>query len=207
MISSGEQPRGGGGARRRRRSLLARAVVRKAPEERKRISPLDYLLAQHLVISARFHAQMEALLSPHGEYRAARMHEERHPVRCQDRRRRRLWPESARGRGARGAPPAVPPPQGRAALHAGAGRPRGARQGARGAAGQAHAGGHQGPPAAAAARRAADGVVRGPRRRGAVPLCRRCAAPAQRARAPRLCPPTPRLPPRRRRHPSHPRTQ
>ena len=48
-------------------------MVRKAPEERKRISPLDYLLAQHLVISARFHAQMEALLSPHGEYRAARM--------------------------------------------------------------------------------------------------------------------------------------
>ena len=25
------------------------------------------------MISARFHAQMEALLSPHGEYRAARM--------------------------------------------------------------------------------------------------------------------------------------
>ena len=31
--------------------------------------------------------------------------------------------------------------------------------------------------------------------------------PAQRARAPRLCPATPRLPPRRRRRPSHPRTQ
>jgi hypothetical protein len=48
-------------------------VVRDAPEKRKEISPLEYLLAQHLVISARFHVQMEALLSPHGEYRAARM--------------------------------------------------------------------------------------------------------------------------------------
>ena len=48
-------------------------MVRDAPEEDKQISPLEYLLAQHLVISARFHAQMEALLSPHGEYRAARM--------------------------------------------------------------------------------------------------------------------------------------
>ena len=48
-------------------------MVRDAPEEDKRICPLNYLQAQHLVISARFHAQMEALLSPHGEYRAARM--------------------------------------------------------------------------------------------------------------------------------------
>ena len=48
-------------------------MVRDAPEENKRITPLRYLLAQHLVISARFHTQMEALLSPHGEYRAARM--------------------------------------------------------------------------------------------------------------------------------------
>ena len=48
-------------------------MVRDAPETYKEISPLSYLLAQHLVISARFHAQMEALLSPHGEYRAARM--------------------------------------------------------------------------------------------------------------------------------------
>ena len=49
------------------------ATVRHAPERDKQITPLYYLLAQHLVISARFHAQMEALLSPHGEYRAARM--------------------------------------------------------------------------------------------------------------------------------------
>ena len=47
--------------------------VRNAPEEDTEITPLSYLLAQHLVISARCHAQMEALLSPHGEYRAARM--------------------------------------------------------------------------------------------------------------------------------------
>eukprot|EP00964_Phaeocystis_antarctica_P042908 scaffold24606_cov63-Phaeocystis_antarctica.AAC.1 len=49
------------------------AMVFFAPEKYKQISPLLYLLAQHLLISARFHAQMEALLSPHGEYRAARM--------------------------------------------------------------------------------------------------------------------------------------
>ena len=48
-------------------------LVRDAPEENKEICPLDYLQAQHLLISTRFHAQMEALLSPHGEYRAARM--------------------------------------------------------------------------------------------------------------------------------------
>ena len=48
-------------------------MVRDAPEEDKKITPLSYLQAQHLVISARFHVQMEALLSPHGEYRAARM--------------------------------------------------------------------------------------------------------------------------------------
>ena len=48
-------------------------VVANAPEVDKEISPLNYLLAQHLVISARFHVQMEALLSPHGEYRAVRM--------------------------------------------------------------------------------------------------------------------------------------
>eukprot|EP00964_Phaeocystis_antarctica_P051082 scaffold29786_cov65-Phaeocystis_antarctica.AAC.4 len=48
-------------------------MVRDAPEEDKEITPLNYLQAQHLVISTRFHAQMEALLSPHGEYRAARM--------------------------------------------------------------------------------------------------------------------------------------
>jgi len=48
-------------------------MVRDAPEKKKEITPLFYLQAQHLVISARFHVQMEALLSPHGEYRAARM--------------------------------------------------------------------------------------------------------------------------------------
>ena len=44
-----------------------------APDKDKEITPLYYMQAQHLVTSARFHAQMEALLSPHGEYRAARM--------------------------------------------------------------------------------------------------------------------------------------
>ena len=61
-------------------------MVRDAPEENKRITPLRYLLAQHLVISARFHTQMEALLSPHGKYAALapprRADEELHPVAC-----------------------------------------------------------------------------------------------------------------------------
>ena len=47
--------------------------VKAALERDKEITPLMYLLAQHLTVSARFHAQMHALLSPHGEYHAVRM--------------------------------------------------------------------------------------------------------------------------------------
>ena len=47
--------------------------VKAALERDKEITPLMYLLAQHLTVSACFHAQMHALLSPHGEYRAVRM--------------------------------------------------------------------------------------------------------------------------------------
>lgn len=47
--------------------------IKTALERDKEITPLMYLLAKHLTVSARFHTQMHALLSPHGEYRAVRM--------------------------------------------------------------------------------------------------------------------------------------
>jgi hypothetical protein len=47
--------------------------IKTALERDKEITPLMYLLAKHLTVSARFHTQMHALLSPYGEYRAVRM--------------------------------------------------------------------------------------------------------------------------------------
>ena len=47
--------------------------VKTALERDKEVTSLMYLLAQHLTVSARFHTQMHALLSPHGEYRAVLM--------------------------------------------------------------------------------------------------------------------------------------